>query len=242
MKERINAIIQARMGSTRLPGKILLEIEDKPILGHVIERLRSVKDIEDIIVATSILHDDDAVEAYCKANNINYVRGSEENVLERFGLAVKKYPSDLYIRATADNPMIDVELVSSMIAFFEKMDLTYACYKNFPIGSGVEIFTDHALQEALSNANVEYEFEHVTPYMYQRMENRKVQYFTSPVDDSKIRMTVDTAEDLKFAVEMFKRLYKINHLFGIKDIKRELKNDLYLAGINDKVHQKKLGE
>lgn len=242
MERKINAIIQARMGSTRLPGKVLMEIEGMPILGHIIDRLRAIKDIDKIIVATSIKEEDDAIDKYCNNKKILCIRGSESNVLERFGIAAKTYPAEIYIRATGDNPMIDIKLINDMIAFFIEKNLSYTCYKNYPIGSGVELFTNYALDEALEKAEEPYELEHVTPYMYQSMEGKIIDYFVSNVDDSNIRMTVDTESDLLFAKEVFKRLYKNNKLFGISDVKRILKQEASLTALNSEVRQKKLGE
>ena len=241
-EKKINAIIQARIGSTRLPGKILIRLEGVPILEHAVRRLRAVHGIDQVIIATSLEPADDAVEEFCRERNISCVRGSEENVLERFCMAAERYPADTYIRATADNPMIDVSLIDRMLEFYFGKSLTYTCYKNYPIGSGVEIFSAKALREAWEHADKPYELEHVTPYMYQRMPEGKVEYYFSPSDDSKIRMTVDTEQDLQFAKEMFRRLYHNDPFFGISEIKEVLAKEPQLKQINEGVHQKKLGE
>ena len=240
--ETINAVIQARMGSSRLPGKILMKLEGTPILEHIVRRLNQVKNINTIIVATSDKATDDEVENFCMSIGVPCVRGSEENVLQRFGKVSELFPADIYIRATSDNPMIDIDLISNMISYFKNKQLTYTCYKNYPIGSGVEIFSNHSLKEALNNANKDYEYEHVTPYMYQTMKDRKVEYYTSEKDDSGIRMTIDTQNDLRFAQEVFKRLYPDNHFFGIEDIKTLLVTEPDLIKINKDIHQKRLGE
>ena len=241
-KKVINAVIQARMGSSRLPGKVLMEIEGTAILEHIFRRLGSVNEIDRIIVATSTKEEDDDIEAFCRSRGTACIRGSEENVLSRFGLAASEYPADIYIRATGDNPMIDVRLIEDTLAFFEANDLTYTCYRDYPIGSGVEVFTHRALEEALKHAELPYELEHVTPYMYQSMPDRKVEYFVSKTNDSGIRMTIDTEQDLQFAEEMFRRLYKSNPYFGIAEIKRLLEDEPGLGSINSNVHQKTLGE
>ena len=239
---KINAIIQARMGSTRLPGKVLMEIEGIPILEHIVKRLKAIAGVGEVIIATSAKEDDDAVDVFCTKNRIPCVRGSEENVLERFAKVAKEYPADIYIRATGDNPIIDVKLISEMIKFFIEKDLTYTSYSNYPIGSGVEIFSDRALAEAVKYATKPHELEHVTPYMYQTMRGRRVIYFESSTDDSKIRVTVDTEKDMQFVRELFKRLYNDNQFFGIKEIKDILEKEPLLKTINSDVHQKKLGE
>jgi len=238
----VNAVIQARMGSTRLPGKVLMDIDGVSVLEHIIKRLRAVKGIGNVIVATSNKADDDAIADFCNINNVPLVRGSEDNVLDRFGLASRRFPADAYIRATGDNPMIDIELIENMLAFFWAKELTYTCYRNYPIGSGVEIFTHAALSEALEKADRPFELEHVTPYMYQSMGNGRVEYYVSSVDDSRLRMTIDTESDLIFAREIFKRLYKEKPFFGISDVKRLLADEPALVKINSDVHQKALGE
>lgn len=241
-KKRINAIIQARMGSTRLPGKVLMKIEDIPILGHIIYRLSTIDYIDKVIVATSDSSSDDDLEKYCTENAIPFIRGSEDNVLERFYLASIRFPADDYIRATGDNPMIDTGLIKSMIDYYQEHSLSYTMYKNFPVGSGVEIFSHWALVEAYRNADKEFEKEHVTPYMYQRMNSGKVDYYVSPKDRTRIRMTVDTVEDLAFAKAVFEYLYRDNKLFGINEIEKLLQNNPELQKINNEVHQKILGE
>lgn len=239
---KVNAIVQARMGSTRLPGKVLMELEGISILDHIINRLHSVSEIRKVIVATSTEQDDDHIYQFCKARGIDCVRGSENNVLSRFGMAARLYPADDYIRATGDNPMIDTCLVRNMLCFFRDNNLTYSCYKNYPLGSGVEIFTHEALEESLIKADKLYELEHVTPYMYQRMQNRKVEYYVSKEDDSQLRLTIDTEKDFLFAKELFSRLYKKNPFFGIADIKHLLEEHPSLKCINADIHQKILGE
>lgn len=242
MNKKINAIVQARMGSTRLPGKVLLQIEGVPILEHIINRLYAVDDISTVIIATSTEKQDDPIEAWCDIKNVPCVRGSEDNVLDRFRQAALDYPADIYIRATGDNPMIDVQLIRNMLVFFENNYLTYTCYKGYPIGSGVEIFTKKALEESIKQATLPYELEHVTPYMYNKMQDRRVKYYTSPDKLSNIRMTVDTEEDFTFAKTVFSKLYTENPLFGIDEITELLSSDKKLLTINSMVHQKKLGE
>lgn len=240
-KERVVAIIQARMGSTRLPGKVLINIEKKPILEHIVDRLNAVDCIDKVVVATSVKYEDDAIVEFCREKNICYVRGSEENVLERFGMVSERYPADIYIRATGDNPMVDITLIKNMLEFFKEKKLSYSSYKKYPIGSGVEIFSSEALFKTLQNASKPYEFEHVTPYMYEQM-NEGIEYYVSNIDESAIRMTVDTESDLRFTKEVFKRLYENNNFFGISEIKALLVKEPSLGSINSSVHQKELGE
>ncbi len=238
----VNAIVQARMGSTRLPGKVLMLIEGKPILEHIVNRLQEIKEIANVVVATSTEIGDNPIESWCLLKGIPCVRGSEANVLDRFFQASLQYPADVFIRATGDNPMIDIQLIRDMLKFFDCNSLTYTCYRNYPLGSGVEIFTNAALEQARKYADKPYELEHVTPYMYERMANRNVKYYISNVNDSDIRMTIDTKEDLLFAIEIFSRLYMNNPFFGVLDVKRLVSQEPDMKTINNGIHQKKLGE
>lgn len=238
MEEVMNAIIQARMDSTRLPGKVLMDMEGVPILEHIIRRLNAVSAINTVIVATSDDPHDDAIEAFCQERSLPCVRGSEDNVLSRFGKAAELYPADVYIRATGDNPMIDIGLIEEMILFFKNRGLTYTYCKNYPIGIGVEIFTGQALTDALEQANTPYELEHVTPYMYQRMPGRKVEFYVSNVDESKMRLTIDTESDFIFAKEIFHRLYKDKPFFDLADIRKVLSKEPELRLINADIRQK----
>ena len=190
----INTIIQARMGSTRLPGKVLKQLSGKPIIQHIIERVRDVKEVAQIIVATSDQTEDDSLVEYISGlDDVFCFRGSELNVLNRFYHAYKEFPSDMVIRVTGDCPLIDPPLLRRLITLLIESNSRYATTEGFPLGVSAEIFTNELLEEAYSCADRPYEFEHVTPYMYTRQES--IVKLLSEEDLSGVRLTVDTAED-----------------------------------------------
>ena len=245
----INAIIQARMGSTRLPGKILLELSGKPILAHVVDRLRYSKFINEVIIATTDLPEDNPTEEFCKNNDISFFRGSSNNVLSRYYEAAKKYSSDLVIRITADCPVIDPMIIDDMLGlYFEstktgKVDyLSNVHPRTFPRGLDAEIFTFTALEKAYNEANKEYEQEHVTPFFYQNPEIFSLKNFANNKDYSFHRWTVDTDEDFKLVKEIYFELYQPGEIFLFQDILNLFDRKPELFTINQDVKQKSLGE
>jgi spore coat polysaccharide biosynthesis protein SpsF len=221
---KTNAIIQARTGSTRLPNKILMDLCGKPILWHVIERLKAVKQIDEVIVATTDLKGDDGVYDECKKWGVSCVRGDSGNVLSRYYKAYSEYPCDVIIRVTADCPMIDPGVCDALISFFKSNNYRYASTidpdpekRTFPRGLDCEIFEAALLKEAYENANEDYEKEHVTPYMY--WKNKSIGHFVNEGKNySHLRWTVDTPEDYELIKSIYEAVYPTNPLFSWTDI------------------------
>ena len=237
-KKKNNAIIQARIGSTRLPGKILKELSGKPMLWHIVERLLHSKLIDKIIIATSDLPDDDQTEKFCIENGLTFFRGSSSNVLSRYYETAKKYPSDLIIRITADCPVIDPEIIDNMLKFFidksknARIDyLSNVHPRTFPRGLDTEIFTFAALEKAYNEADSDSEREHVTPYFYQHPKIFSIRNFVNKTDYSFHRWTVDTGEDFKLIQEMYSELYQPKRIFLFDDILRLFKRRPELLSI-----------
>jgi spore coat polysaccharide biosynthesis protein SpsF len=242
---KIDVIIQARMGSTRLPGKVLKDLKGKPIIWHVIERVKQSKLIDDVIIATTTSKQDNQIVEFCVDNNIKYYRGSEENVLERYYETAKHFDSDIVLRVTSDCPLIDPKVIDDILEFYLKnnydlvtnagMDLAN---RTFPRGLDIEIFSIEILEKAYVNAKKKYELEHVSPYIY---ENKfDIYYFKNQQDYSKYRLTLDTIEDYKLIEKIYDELYDSSHNFYMEDIIELLisKPKLYL--INNKIKQKKV--
>ena len=247
--KNINIIIQARVGSTRLPGKIFKPLAGKPILWHVVNRLKNSKMCNNIIVATTILHEDDRVEEFCKSNNILFYRGSSDNVLSRYYEAAKKFNSDIVIRITSDCPVIDPVVLDNMIAEFltsqeiKKVDyMSNSIIRTFPRGLDIEIFTFDALEKTFKEAKNNYELEHVTPYIYQHPELFAIKNFAYKTDLSFHRWCVDTKEDLMLAEEIYNALYNSKELFLLDDILELFDQNSWLVKLNNTVQQKKLGD
>lgn len=243
MKQRTCAIIQARMGSTRLPGKVLKELCGKPMLYHIIQRTEQTAGIDTIMVATSTHQEDDLVAEYASSLGIPCFRGSEENVLKRFYGAAKildMREDDAVVRLTADNPLVDPMVLQKLLTYFEECPYSYASTNGYPLGLGGEVFTFHMLEEAHHFAGKQYEREHVTPYMYRNTS--EIGRMASPKNYSKYRFTVDTPEDFAFARAVYNALYHGKHNFYLRDIINFLDSHPEIQKINSNVHQKQLGE
>lgn len=232
-----DVIIQARMGSTRLPGKVLKDLSGKPVLWHVVERVKKSQLIDEVIIATTLCEKDDEIVKFCEENKIKYYRGSEENVLKRYYDAASFYNSDIIIRVTSDCPLIDPEVIDEILAFYlgnsydlvtnAGSDLTKRTY---PRGLDTEIFSYNILKEAYKNAINKHETEHVTPYIYKNGYN--IFYYKNRVDYSKYRLTLDTTEDYALIKKIYDSLYSGVHVFFLKEIVEFLENNPNIAGIN----------
>ncbi|MCP5335062.1 MAG: glycosyltransferase family protein [Oceanospirillaceae bacterium] len=199
--KHITAIIQARMSSSRLPGKVLMPLGDVPILELIIRRLRLVKRIDTIIVATSDGAEDDPIAQLCATLGVAVVRGDLHDVLTRFNLAVEQYPSQHYIRITADCPFTDPDLINNLIDSHLSSNADYssnALHPTYPDGFDAEIFTCHAFNKTLLSANKQYEREHVTYFIYTHPDIFVINSVNGVCDKSSYRVTVDTQEDYIF--------------------------------------------
>lgn len=200
-KTRPLIIIQARLGSTRLPGKILMQVEGKPLLQILIERLSFVEKPVDILVATTLLDKDDATLACVEKTGILCFRGKEDDVLDRFIQASQGKKADAIVRITADCPLMDPELISRALDLFYSLDVDYlsnTLRRTFARGYDIEIIRPAVLEQAAREATSAYDREHVTPYILTHEKEFSCANFISLVDLSPWRITVDTAEDFSF--------------------------------------------
>lgn len=202
----VNAIIQARCGSTRFPNKVFALIDGKPLLWHVVNRLKYATKIDDIIVATTVSEKDDKIEQWCKENNVHCFRGSEENVLNRYYSASEAFPSDYVVRITADDPFKEPKVIDAVITKLieEGYDhVTNNLPPSFPEGLDCEAFKKSALDRSEKEAETAFEREHVTQYIYHHPEIFKIGNVSNPENLSYLRWTVD--KDVDF--EMVKAVY-----------------------------------
>lgn len=217
----ISAIIQARMGSKRFPGKIFCDISGKPLIWHVIDRARKSKYTNDIVVATSKSSLDDVVEEWCAKENINIFRGSENNVLERYYEAATKHKSNIIIRVTADNPLKDPMLADEMIQLLldENLDFIYNTKPpTYPEGLDTEIFTYLALEKTYKMATDDFDKEHVTQLMYRHPQIfSQKNIYNNKGDFSFIRWTIDTKEDYILICKIYNSLYKNGEIINCND-------------------------
>jgi spore coat polysaccharide biosynthesis protein SpsF len=240
---RVVAIVQARMGSVRLPGKVLAEIEGQPMLWRVLQRTRATQTLDEIVVATSVEPADDAIAAFCGEHECACFRGSEIDVLDRYYQAAREYDADAVVRITSDCPLIDPEVTDKTVYAFLKQRPDYASNsldRTYPRGLDTEVIARPALERAWRAAREAYQRVHVTPYIYQNPGKFKILSVRGEIDYSAYRWTVDTPEDLKFVravyAHMEEKLFCWGDVIGLLERKPEL------AEINRSVAQKELHE
>ena len=178
------AIIQARMGSTRLPGKVLKRIDGRPMLSYLLDRVLKSTKIDKVIIATSILAIDDPIEDHCKEYGVDCFRGSENDVLSRYYECAKKYNADVIVRLTADCPLADPNVIDDVIKIFECNNVDYCAntvpVSTFPDGTDVEVFSMNALEKAFNEVKDPHFREHVT-FQFWQTDNYKSNQFVGMI-------------------------------------------------------------
>lgn len=210
-KQKIVAIIQARMTSSRLPGKVLIDIAGFPMLYHVIKRVSSARLIDQIVVATTDDPADNVIEEFCNLNSLLCFRGHPFDVLDRYYQAASKFQADIIVRITADCPLMDPTIIDSLIQSFLDSDVDFAANRlpppwkrTFPIGLDIEIVHFKALEKAWQEAGSQFEREHVMPYFYDQPGRFKILLAHHEPDFGEKRWTVDTPQDL----ELINKIYE----------------------------------
>lgn len=240
---KVVCIIQARTGSTRLPGKILKKICDKTVLEHDIERIKRIKNIDEIVIATTDKTQDDLIVNEALRLNIKYFRGSENDVLSRYYYAAKKYNADIIVRVTSDCPLIDSKVSEETINYYlnNKFDYVSNTYeRTFPRGLDTEVFSFKLLEKAFKETKDQIYREHVTTYFWKNPNIFSIGCYKSDVNYSKYRLTLDTKQDLKLIKKIYYSLYKKDKYFTLYDIIDLLNNNEELTEINNMIEQKKV--
>ena len=231
---KIDCIIQARMGSTRLPGKVMMKVDKtNTILSHVINQLKSSKKIDKIIIATTDLQEDDVIVNHAKILKTNLFRGNAVDVLDRYYQCAKKFSSKIIVRITADNPLIDPNIVDDIINQFLKNSSDYITNANprtYPYGTEVEVFSFQALEKASNNAKKPSEREHVTPYFHNNKEEFKIFNIKFTENLSHLRWTVDKENDLKFVKKIISEIK--NRPISMQDIIKLISKKPEILDIN----------
>lgn len=240
-------IVQARMTSTRLPGKVLKEVMGKPLLEYQIERLRRVKLADGIVIATTTNDTDMPIVELCARLGVPVTRGSEHDVLARYYEAATQHRADVIVRVTSDCPVIDPAVIDEAIRFYldQRAEYDYvsnALTQSYPYGMAAEVFPFEVLEEAHREAKAEPEREHVTPFIYTRPERYRIGHVVHPENHSHHRWTVDTPEDFELVRRIIEVLYPVKPEFDTQDILTLLKRHPEWVEINANVRQKKLGE
>lgn len=219
----ILGIIQARMSSSRLPGKVLAEVAGMPMLGRQVERLRRSARMDELVVATSDQASDDTIADYAARLDLTVVRGPLEDVLARFGLALEAFPeAATVVRMTADCPLTDWRVLDAVIEHRAATGADYASntpeVRTYPHGLDIEVMTAQALRTAVREAADPHEREHVTPFLYRNPKRFRTAFLSQSPSLAHLRWTVDHPEDLDFVRHVYGALHAANPDFAMADI------------------------
>jgi len=235
---KLLAIVQARCGSTRLPRKIFKNLSNRPLIWHVVNRLKYSKFINQTIVATTMNSEDDELVNWCIENDVLFYRGEVNDVLSRFHGAAIKFNAKDIIRVTADDPFKDPFIIDEVAEFYFHQNLDFA-YNNkpatFPEGLDVEIFSIKALKLAQSLSTDNFEREHMTQFFFRNPIIFKQLNYSQENDESYFRWTIDTLNDYEMAAAVYKELFNENDIFLKNDIINLLRTrkDIYELNINE---------
>jgi spore coat polysaccharide biosynthesis protein SpsF len=233
---KIIAIIQARMSSTRLPGKVLMPLAGKHVLWHVVKRIRVCQTIAEVVVATSTDKSDEAIEAWCQSADVNCYRGSLNDVLDRFYQAGLIHGADVVVRITADCPAVDPTIVDEVVRGFLAGGYDYfGLAGEFPDGLDCTVFSFSALARAWREAALPSEREHVGPYIEKHPEIFKSGSLKKFSGLSHYRWTLDEPRDYEFLQRVFSRLYQQDQIFLASDILALLETEPELMQLNSDI-------
>lgn len=236
------AVVQARMTSTRLPGKILLPIAGRPMLWYQLQRMRAAATLDRIVIATTTNATDDPVVAFCREQGCDVVRGSEQDVLSRYADAARAFDAEVVVRLTSDCPLLPPALIDEAVGRFRAAQpcdyLSNMLQPSYPYGLAVEVMHAWALLQAAQEAVDPAEREHVTPFLYWRPERFRLASMTMQPDLSRHRWTVDTPEDFDLVSRILSDLYDRQPDFGVPDVLALLERHPDWSRINAHVEQK----
>ncbi len=241
-REKIVIIIQTRLGSTRLPGKVLLPIAGEKLLLRIYERVSFSKIADEIIIATTTSGKDDVLAEICKNENIICFRGSEDDLLERHYKAGIESGADVVVKIPSDCPLIDYRVINKVLKFYLENKDKYDFVSNlhpatYPDGNDVEVIPMNILKIAFNEAKSQMEREHTTPYIWEKPERFRIGnvVWEKGYDYSmKYRFTIDYPEDYDFVKAIYDELYFLNHKFSLNDILKLLKKKPEIKKINEK--------
>lgn len=238
------AIIQARMGSSRLPGKVLMELAGETVLARVVDRLRRSREIDTIVVATTNATADEVIVSECGRLQVSCFRGSEQDVLDRYYQAAHANAADVVVRVTSDCPLIDPKLVDDTVIIFRDQKADYASNvfpRTYPRGLDTEVFTVAALDRAWSEAREPHQREHVTPYLYENPQMFRQASMKGAADYSHYRWTLDTREDLELLRTVYSRFDGCDD-FSWQEVIHLMEREPELTDLNSEVLQKPVRE
>jgi len=237
------AIIEARMKSTRLPGKVLRPIMGRPMLELLVERLQQARNLDQIIVATTNNDSDEPIVSLAQALGVSCHRGSEEDVLDRVLSAARRFEADVVVEVTGDCPLIEATKIDEMLKAYQYMGVDFMANRldsTYPPGLGMRIFSRAVLEKINSLTQDPVDREHVTLYVWEHPDIFSIYHFQNNLDRKywDLRLTVDTADDFAFIQAIFEDLYPINPRFGLYEIIDLLESRPELMEINRHIKDK----
>ena len=235
---KIAAIIQARTSSTRLPGKAMKELQGKPMLEHIIDFLKYSKELDEIIIATTTLPEEEKIIELAKKLNVKYFCGSSQDVLDRYYQCAKFFKCDVIVRITSDNPLIDPRIVDKAIRVFKESDSDYVSNminQTYPLGYLVEVISFKILEQNHQNQKDSHTREHVVTHIRNNPNLYKIKEIFAPKELARPewRLTIDYAEDFKLISEIFSKLYKPNSYIPYEMVVEFLDKNKHLLKINE---------
>jgi spore coat polysaccharide biosynthesis protein SpsF len=237
--------VQARMGASRLPGKPLMEVEGKPLLAYLVERLQRVKNADKVIVATTEQPQDDAIASAAQKLGAEVFRGSERDVLDRYARAAETFQADVIVRVTGDCPLIDPAIIDQAIEYFihhypKVQYVSNTLERTYPRGMDVEVFSRNALDAADREGHAPEEREHVTVFIYRHSDRFPTATIKLPENLSQYRWTVDTPEDFYLVQTLLREIVPQKENFTLKDLVELINLHPEWNEINAHVQQKVL--
>ena len=237
------AIVQARMTSTRLPGKIMRPVLGKPLLELLVERIKRAKGVDQVVIATTTNADDDQVESLTQRLGIGCFRGSEHDVLDRVLRAANAFDADLIVEITGDCPLIDFQVIDKLLKVYHANDYDYVANvlkRTYPRGLDTQVFSTSVLEEVARLTDDPVDHEHVSLYIYEHPERFKLHNVESglPEEYWDLRLTVDTPDDFELIRRIYEELYPANPDFTIEDIVKLFQRQPELRSINEHISQK----
>jgi len=241
-------IIQARMGSERLPGKVLKLLNGRPMLGHILDRVKMVGAIDSIYVATTSLPEDDPIEDLCAAHNVSVYRGSRDDVLSRYYDIAAAEKADVVVRITGDCPLVHPQLIDTLISFFHEHDYDYVSPRvndeDLIRGLDVEVFSFRSLEKAYTEGHDPRDREHVTYFIYSHPHKFKIYKYTVEeiykCHPENIRLCVDTPEDFQLISEIYNHLYRPGDIVDTDAAIAWVRQSPQLLEINAGIRQKRV--
>ena len=235
------AILQARMGSTRLPNKVLLKIKGKTLLELYINRVKQSRMIDKIVIATTIKSEDDAIEEIANKLGLDCFRGSENDLLDRYYQCAKEYQADIVVRLCSDDPFVDYQVIDRAIQIFKDNHVDFVTNHfepTYPEGLDVEVYSIYALEKSWEEAKLLSEREHVFPYIQNHQDQFEIINFTQDRDYSHLRWTIDYECDYKMTKVIYDYLYEKKLIFLQEDILQLLEKHPKISEINAHIKRK----